>query len=137
MVASPIVWLAIAGLMSMVPVTAAEFTPIDPAHVDVGCSYSLEQNASPFLVVLALPPVADGPRVFLGVDGADLEFEIKHDGEPTSSYRRKDLQLAVHYGEPIEQDCGDDCAGSMRKVRVELDGGIQRVAVEAIEHCGC
>lgn len=136
MLVKSFVRLAIAGTV-IAPVTAAEFTPIDADMIDVGCSYSRSENGLPFLLVLALPPLEGGPRVFLGVDGKDLGFDIEHEGEPTSSFMREGLRLAVHYGEPIEQECGENCAGSKRSVRVELEGGKQSLSVDAIEHCGC
>jgi len=131
------VWLLLTSAALAAPAAAAEFTAIDPANINIGCTYSRSQTDRPFLVVRPLPQGGDGSRVFLGLDGEDLVFEIEHEGEASASYKRADLRLVVHFGALIEQACGDDCAGTLRKVRVELDDGAQRRELEAIEHCGC
>ncbi|MGQ0801225.1 MAG: hypothetical protein ACT4NL_14100 [Pseudomarimonas sp.] len=143
MFANSFVWLVLTSAVLAAPTTAAEFTAVDPANINIGCTYSRSENQTPFLVVRALLQDADGPRVFLGLDGEDLAFEIEDEGEgegegePSAAYKRANLRLVVHFGASIEQDCGDDCAGTLRKVRVELDDGTQRKEIEAIEHCGC
>ncbi|MFN7782638.1 MAG: hypothetical protein ACK5PG_07855 [Lysobacterales bacterium] len=113
-------------------------SPIDLSRMDVGCWYTQRIDSEVFMLWLAVPLESEGPSAFIGLDGEDLPLLPAPAATPGTEFRGERWRARVIDGEAIEQDCGDECAGSLRRVQLELTGSGGNVHLfDAIERCGC
>jgi hypothetical protein len=113
-------------------------SPIDLSRMDVGCWYTQRIDSEVFMMWLAVPPESEGPSAFIGLDGEDLPLLPEPTAAPDIQFQSERWRVRVLDGEEIEQDCGDECSGSLRRVQLELTGAGGNVHLfDAIERCGC
>lgn len=117
---------------------APALSPVDSSLLDVGCWYMREDGAEVFLMWFAAPADAGAPTAVLGLGGKNLYLRLEGEPAEATVFRGEHLRVRVLAGEEIAQDCGDECAGSLRRVRVELTEENQAPRTfDAIERCGC
>ncbi len=136
----PRLFLGCALIVGALPAQAEEpaLSPVDPSLLDVGCWYSRDDGAEVFLMWFAAPADAEGPVAVLGLAGKNVPLRLREVLPEAVDFRSEGLQVRVLAGEDIEQECGDDCAGSLRRVRVELiQHNAEARVFDAIERCGC
>jgi hypothetical protein len=113
-------------------------SPIDLSRMDVGCWYTQRIDSEVFMLWLAVPFESKEPSAFIGLDGEDLLLHPEPTGTSGTQFRGEGWRVRVLDGEEIEQDCGDECSGSLRRVQLELTGTGGNVHLfDAIERCGC
>lgn len=133
-----LVTLALAAASAPTETTGHALTSVNHSALDAGCWYIREGEEWAFLMSFASPPLEGGPTAFLGLDGEEVPLTHEHMDERFLRFRGENLGLEVHEIERIDLECGDECAGSQRRVRVELiPAGHKALFFNAIEYCGC
>lgn len=126
------------GVHAEAEADAPALSPVDSSLLDVGCWYMREDGAEVFLMWFAAPADAEAPAAVLGLGGEDVPLNLHEVLADATVFRGEHLRVRVLAGEDIAQDCGDECAGSLRQVQVELSEGSQAPRVfAAVERCGC
>lgn len=136
----PRLFLGWALIVGALPAQAEEpaLSPVDPSLLDVGCWYSRDDGSEVFLMWFAAPADAQGPAAVLGLAGKNVPLHLREVLPEATVFRGDQLLIRVLAGEDIAQDCGDECAGSLRRVRLELTEETQAPRTfDAIERCGC
>lgn len=117
---------------------APALSAVDSSLLDAGCWYMREDGDEVFLMWFAAPVDAGAPKAVLGLGGKSVPLQLEGEGTEASVFRGEHLQVRVLAGEDIPQDCGDECAGSLRRVRVEVSADNQAPRTfDAVERCGC